>query len=565
MRKFPLFRVVELLEPGVDIAQIIHEAGDLFGSRQTDLLRMPAFDRRFRNAGQILRQNHVRTAPEHLGELHDVREFTEPRDHFEASGGIQFHRRFALGKSRSETVESIHMKRRQTLRRYVANHVEQLRKLVRDRRSSCRVDIPAARFFADLIQLQCEAERLLRSGVVQPLYPRHFRDEEVPFVAVNFVHEDAVHAQLVEIDDIFRGMAILQFIQTVFEAAFALLRRFHLASRKSHARRVLRLGKRIKFLLIFRPHEVGIVLNHIERTLSDDDDIPFARGNAPEKPFALLLDQIIFRRDQDVGGRVELRGEFRKLLKRGVLNDNHRLRRKFEADQFHRGGNHHGCFPGSDRVRQQAVPLNAPRDRPLLMFAQNERLAVDYRTRPRINVERRQVVLLQHIVVEAFVIDLFHLQRKLTVIHHEVVETVLDFILILTRRQSRFFIYDIDIRFAIRIPDRFLDDRIFQIQDELNQLHRVEGVEIVLIQEPAAPVIGINLPAVGIFIIMNLNFAVQVFGDPFLNEFRRQPERTEREVDIFNGQRFRQNRFQRLHIGGQTMRLRFLDLHLDVP
>ena len=199
------------------------------------------------------------------------------------------------------------------------------------------------------------------------------------------------------------------------------------------------------------------------------------------------------------------------------------------------------------------------------MFAQNERLAVNYRTRARINVERRQVVLLQHVVVEAFVIDLFHLQRKLTVIHHEVVETVLDFILILTRHQSRFFIYDLDIRFAIRIPDRFLDDRIFQIQDELNQFHRVEGVEIVLIQELTAPVIRAHFPAVGIFIIMNLNFAVQILCNPFLNEFRRQPERTERKVDIFNGQRFRQNRFQRLHIGGQTMRLRFLDLHLDVP
>ena len=215
-------------------------------------------------------------------------------------------------------------------------------------------------------------------------------------------------------------------------------------------------------------------------------------------------------------------------------------------------------------MRQQAVLLNAPRDRPLLMFAQNERLAVDYRTRPQINAERRQVVLLQHIVVEAFVIDLFDLQRKFTVIHHEVVETVLDFILVLARRQSRFFIYDIDIRFAIRIPDRFLDDRIFQIQNEFDQFHRVEGVEIVLIQELAALVIGIDLPAVGIFIIMNLYFAIQVFGDPFLNEFRRQPERAEREVDIFNGQRFRQNRFQRLHIGGQIMRLRFLDLHFDV-
>ena len=63
---------------------------------------------------------------------------------------------------------------------------------------------------------------------------------------------------------------------------------------------------------------------------------------------------------------------------------------------------------------------------------------------------------------------------------------------------------------------------------------------------------------------MNLNFAIQVFGDPFLNEFRRQPERPKREVDIFNGQRFRQNRFQRLHIGGQAMRFRFGDFRFDV-
>ena len=216
-------------------------------------------------------------------------------------------------------------------------------------------------------------------------------------------------------------------------------------------------------------------------------------------------------------------------------------------------------------MRQQAVLLNAPRDRPLLMFAQNERLAVDYRTRARINVERRQVVLLKNIIVEAFVIDLFHLQRKLTIIHHEVVETVLDFILILTRRQSRFFIYDIHIRFALRIPDRFLDDRIFQIQNEFDQFHGIEFVEIILIEKLAAPIIGIDLPAVGIFVIMNFNFAVQILCNPFLNEFRRQPEGAEREVDIFNGQRFRQNRFQRLRIGGQAMRLRFLDLHFDVP
>ena len=198
------------------------------------------------------------------------------------------------------------------------------------------------------------------------------------------------------------------------------------------------------------------------------------------------------------------------------------------------------------------------------MFAQNERLAVDYRTRARINVERRQVVLLQHIVVEAFIIDLFDLQREFTVIHHEVVETVLDFILILACRQSRLLVNDLHIASAIRIPDPFLNDRVFQIQNEFDQLHGIKSVEIILIEELAALVIGIDFPAVGIFIIMNFNFTVQVLCNPFLNEFRRQPEGPEREVDILNGQRFRKNCFQRLHIGGQAMRLRFLNLHFDV-
>ena len=158
------------------------------------------------------------------------------------------------------------MKCRQTLRRYVADHVEQFRKLVRDRRSRRGVDIPAARFFADLIQLQGQRKCFLRSGIVQPLYPRHFRDEEVPLVAVNFVHEDAVHAQLVEVDDILGRMAVRQSVQTFFEAAFALFLRLFLTAVELHgnAARTLNPLHLVQFRLIFRPDQVGIVLNHIE-------------------------------------------------------------------------------------------------------------------------------------------------------------------------------------------------------------------------------------------------------------------------------------------------------------
>ena len=106
----------------------------------------------------------------------------------------------------------------------------------------------------------------MRSGVVQPFYPRHFRDEEVPFVTVNLVHEDAVHAQLVEVDDILGGMAVLQFVQTFFEAAFALFLRLFLTAVELRGNVACPLNPLhfVQFRLIFRPHEVGIVLNHIE-------------------------------------------------------------------------------------------------------------------------------------------------------------------------------------------------------------------------------------------------------------------------------------------------------------
>ena len=105
----------------------------------------------------------------------------------------------------------------------------------------------------------------------------------------------------------------------------------------------------------------------------------------------------------------------------------------------------------------------------------------------------------------------------------------------------------------------------FQIQNEFNQFQSVEFVKVVLIEKLAALIIRTHFPAVGIGIIPDFDFSVQIPGDPFLNDFRRQPERAESEVDVFNGQRLRQNRFQRLHIGGQSPFAGFFDLHSDVP
>ena len=567
VRELFLLRMIELFKPGVNIAQIIHELRNLLCSRQADLFRMPALDRRFRDARQIFRQNHVRAAPEHFGEFHDVRIFCETGDHFEAPCGVDLQRGFTLGEGRCEPVERVHMELFQRIRRNVADHIEQFRKLIGNRSAGCRIDVPAAGFCPDMVEFQRQRKGFLRSGVVQPLHPRHLRDEEVPLVAVNLVDEEAVHAQLIEIDDILGRMAILQLVEILLQTASALFLRLLLAAIEltdgvACGLNVLHL---VQFRLIFRSNEIGIVLDHIEGTLGDDDDVPFPGGDPPQEAFALFLDQILPGCDQDTGRRIELRGEFRELLKSGVLYDDHRFSRQLETNQFHRGGDHDRGLAGPDGVRQQGILLNAPRDRPLLVSAQDERFGVDHRTRAGIDVERRKIVLLQNVVVEAFVVDLLDFPGQLPVVHDEIMKPVLNFVLVLPCRQRRFFVDDINKFPPFRIPDRFADDRIFQIQNEFNQFQSVEFVEVVLIEKLAALIIRTHFPAVGIGVIPDFDFSVQIPGDPLLNDFRRQPERAESEVDVFNGQRLRQNRFQRLHIGGQSPFAGFFNFHSDVP
>ena len=55
-------------------------------------------------------------------------------------------------------------------------------------------------------------------------------------------------------------------------------------------------------------HQIGIVLDHIERGLRHNHHIPVADRDAGHEPLPFLPDQILLVGDQDLGVGIELRG-----------------------------------------------------------------------------------------------------------------------------------------------------------------------------------------------------------------------------------------------------------------
>ena len=383
---------------------------------------------------------------------------------------------------------------------------------------------------------------------------------------MGLVHKQCVDAQLIEVYDVFQRMAVAQFVDFALQGAFRLLLVLALtaADTPSGASRRLRFLHLFQLLLILLPDNVRIVLDHIEAALRDDDNVPFACGDPSEEAFALLLDEVVFRGDQDVRGRVQLRRKLRKLLQRGVLHHDHGLCGELQADQFHGRRDHDGGFSRANRMGQQGISFDAARDSPFLMIAQLEILPVDPGCRARIDVIFRDLVSLQDMAVEHGVIHSFHLPGQLRIVHHEVMEPVHQFVFVLPCRQCRLFVHDLIIVMSIGIPHTVLDDRILQIQNHLQQLDRVHMLHVVLIQKLPVHIIRADHPAVQLGIVADIHLRRQVLADPVHHDLRGQPEGAQREIDVFDGQRFRQNLLQCFGVCGQTMAFRFQQFRLDI-
>ena len=87
-------------------------------------------------------------------------------------------------------------------------------------------------------------------------------------------------------------MTVFQTVKAAFQTAFALFLclAFPFIQPPSSIAGGFAFFHCLKFLLIFFPEQIGIILYHIETALSNNDNIPFAGGNASEKAFAFIFD-----------------------------------------------------------------------------------------------------------------------------------------------------------------------------------------------------------------------------------------------------------------------------------
>ena len=89
--------------------------------------------------------------------------------------------------------------------------------------------------------------------------------------------------------------------------------------------------------------------------VSDDDRIIIAGRNACAERLAVLLGEVCFGCNQNVGTGIKLLKFCTPLLGQRVRHDEHRLVRKSEPPQLHCCRSHRPCFARTDTVRKQRI------------------------------------------------------------------------------------------------------------------------------------------------------------------------------------------------------------------
>ena len=204
----------------------------------------------------------------------------------------------------------------QSFRRNIPDHIPEFSQSIGNRRSGGSIDISPCCFLPDMIEFQSQTECLLRCSVIKSLDSGHFGNKEVAFVTVDFINKDTVNAKFIKVNHIFHGMTVFQTVKAAFQTAFTLFLclAFPFIQPPSSIAGGFTFFHCSQFFLIFFPDQIGIILNHIETALSNNDNIPFAGGNASEKAFAFIFDQILFGGDKDIGRRIKFGSELCKLL-----------------------------------------------------------------------------------------------------------------------------------------------------------------------------------------------------------------------------------------------------------
>ena len=464
-----------------------------------------------------------------------------------------------LAEHRGPTVEVPQVHLLQPVLLKVTHHREQLRHGVRHRRSG-REDHPLpSGQLVHVMAFHLHIRGLLRLRLRNTGYVLHLRVKEKVFVVVRLVHKQPVHAKLLERHDVVLARLVVQLLQFRLQAFLRLFQLFDLKpARVFHAGH---LAERLGYLLYLALDEPALALLGegylLELAVTDDDRVVVAGGYAGAEFLPILGLEVLFRRHEDVGGRVQPQELAGGLLRQVVGDDEKAFMAQAEPLCLHCGGGHLIGFPSADRVSQQRVPaVENPGDGGGLVFAKGRRrghagegeVAPVVFPRPR-GVEERVVPL--HKDLTPFRVFEYPLAERL-------------FDRFLPRLgKHRFLVVEFASLPAFSVPLDVVYADVLEVQSVFNEFIGVDArrsVGDVRFHVVHVGILAGYMPFAGVFGVLHSNVTPQTLGSieklvhELLDVFWAYPCRAQSHVNIPRFNSLGLGFFERRHVDGEDLR-----------
>ena len=359
----------------------------------------PAIFGSLRILSKLRLQDDVGEVPEHRDELRDVDELGEPGDRFVEARGLQFEVRGRLAEGGGPGVEFLNAALGEHFGLEEPLDREHLAERIGDRRAGGGDQRPHGRALrAEESRLDVEVPGALRPVRIDALERALVGGEGELAELLHLVDDDLVDADLGD-----RQEVVFAGFQRLEPGLHAFLHPLDALARDAvlGVDPIEKIDVGADHVRDEGPFEVGGRGDELERRMGDDDAVPIRRRGSGKEALTLVLHEIGFVGDQDVGGRVELQ-EFARGLRKAVPgHGHHRLGDEAEPFLLHdRGGEGEG-LSGADGVSDigRAGRENAP-DGALLVLVEPDDAgrAGDRQMRP--------VEAPRHEVVEPLVVDL---------------------------------------------------------------------------------------------------------------------------------------------------------------
>ena len=374
------------------------------------------------------------------------------------------------------------------------------------------------------------------------------------------VDEQPINAQFLEGDHIILAALVVELVQLVLQALAGL---FHLLDGE-----VLRMGilsflnaqdDLIHLLLQNSPLPLDTDGYLLELTVSDDDGVVVAGGDASAEAFAVLCLKILFRGHQHIGGGIELQELAGPLLGQMVRHHKEGFLAQAQPLGFHRRRHHLKRLPCPHYVCKQGVAaIEDVGDGVHLMLPQG-----DLRIHAA-EIDVAAIIFTGSVAVEQNVVRLADLLPPLRVFPDPLGKRLLQQLLLALCDGGLLFVEHchappISIILIVENAD------VFQVQTALDDLigtgpQRAIGVESLDIALILA--LALDAPLAGDLGVMHLDIPpctagrVQRLKDELPDILRIQPCGTQPHGDLTGGQVHGLHLLQCLHIG-KVLRLRF--------